>query len=171
MTAASELANHLHGVPVGKSSFEVYCDCHHETPQAVDFEESVQYEYFRVGETMELFDGLPIVGIWAPDLLRCDSCTIEALQDPTAGYGEALVEVDIAWRNDQRVIDAGDIAVLDHSPVDEGEDPPTVPTSVIETVFQQREWGLLQRSRIAAHAGQLREQGMDELADSLEQDL
>lgn len=171
MPAVPELATHIHGVPIGRSSFEVYCDWFHETPQPVDFAAPVQYECFRVGESIELFDGLPIVGIWAPDLLRCDDCTIEALQDPTAGYGEALVEVDITWRNDQRVIDAGDISVLDYSPLEEGADPPAVPKSLIDTVFQRRDWGMLRRSRIAEHAIHFREHGADELADTLEGNL
>jgi len=41
--------------------------------------------------------------------LRCADCERETLPEPTDGYAEALVELDIGWDRDQRVLDASEL--------------------------------------------------------------
>lgn len=171
MTTKADLGDQLHGVPIGASSLEVYCDCFHDVPNAVDMDRAVQYECYRVGDEMTIFDGLPIFGIWAPDLLRCRECERESLGEVTDGYGEALVELDIARAGGRYVLDTRELAVLDHSPIDDGVEPPGVPESLFERICQRRDWGALRRSRYTAMIDEARENGRHEFADNLERGL
>jgi hypothetical protein len=171
MDVASVLADQLHGWPIGRGSVDIVCDRPHRPPRAIDTDQRVQYECCRVGDSMTVFQEFPIVGMWQPDLLRCPDCEIEALEDPTDGYGEALVELDISWQNQQRVLDASDLTLLDYSPVEEGTDPPKIPGSVLQTAIEKRDWGALRRSRLRTQIDELRKRGADDMADTIERRL
>lgn len=171
MTLQSELVDYLHGVPIGASSLEVYCDCIHDIPAAIDTDARVQYECIRIGEAMEIFEAFPIFDVWAPDLLRCPECERASLEEPTDGYGEALVELDIARSNGRYLLDASDLTLLDHSPVDEGVEPPAFPKSVFETICEQKDWGALRRSRYTTMVDRAREKGNHEVANNLARGL
>lgn len=171
MDIASVLADRLHGWAIGRGSVDVVCDRPHQPPRAIDLDQQVQYECCRVGESMTVFQEYPIVGEWHPDLLRCPDCEIESLEDPTDGYGEALVELDITWQNQQRALDTSDLTILDYSPVNEGTDPPKIPGSMLQTAIRKRDWGALRRSRLRTQIDELRKRGADEVADAIEQQM
>lgn len=171
MALSATLQQALHGVPVGRGSVDVVCDLPHETPAAVADDGLVQYECIRVGESMTIFEGMPFVGPWLPDLLRCSDCEIASLEDPTDGYGEALVEVGLGWAGGQRVIDASSLRVLEYSPVDEGTDPPMLPVSMLKTTLERRDPGMLRRSRLRISIESLRKRDATELAATIESAL
>ncbi|QLD87056.1 hypothetical protein HWV23_15435 [Natronomonas halophila] len=172
MDVASVLTDQLHGWPIGRGSVDVVCDIPHEAPRAIDCDRRVQYECCVVGDSMTVFEGYSIIGVWHPDLLRCPDCEIESLPDPTNGFGEALVELDITWQNQQRVLDTHDLTVLDYSPVDEGTEPPRgIPWTVLQTAIKRGDWGTLRRSRLRRQMKQYRQRGAEDLADAIEQRL
>lgn len=167
MNLETAIATEIHGAPIGRSSIEVYCDQYHDPPKPVDFERRIQYECIRFGDSLPVPDEVGSLWTWAPDLLRCADCEINSLGEPTAGYGEALVEIDVGWSHQQRVIDARDITVLDHSPVDEGADPPSVPKAILKTMAERPDWGFLRRSRLAHEIEICRKKGNEDIADAI----
>lgn len=171
MVSAATIAEHIPGLPSNEGAVAPVCDCPHEPPQAVDYDRHVQYECVRIGNSMPFLEPLPQRGRWLGDLLRCADCEIESLQDPTSGYGEVLLELDIAWHADHLVNDARDLEVLDHSPVDVGRDPPNVPREVALDVYERHDGGLLRRSRLADYVFTLRRGNRDEQADAIDQQL
>jgi hypothetical protein len=171
MDVASVLADRLHGWPIGRGSVDIVCDIPHESPRAIDCDRRVQYECCLVDESMTVFQDFSIIGMWHPDLLRCPDCEIESLEDPTDGYGEALVELDITWQNQQRVLDTHDLTLLDYSPVDDGTDPPPIPSVSVQSAIRRRDWGVLRRSRLRRQIEGFRNRGADDLADAIEQGL
>lgn len=173
MSLRDELATALHGVPTGRGGLEVVCDLYHEIPEPVDTAERVQYECIRVDESVTIFGrlGYPCYDMWTPDLLRCRDCERESLSMPTDGFEEALVTLDLHWTGDQHILDTRDLTLLDHSPVDDGQDPPDVPLSVLETVVETRDPGYLRRSRVDRAIDYFRENDNDDLADLLEPQL
>lgn len=166
-----EIASQIHGTPLGAASSQIHCDGFHERPRTVDPEGRVQYECIRVGESMTNLRAFGVPEGWGPDLLRCPDCEIEALELPTDGYAEALVEVDIDHSGASYVIDATDLTLLDYSPVDEGEDPPKMPVSFFQTMIAQQDFGGLRRSRLAPSVPVYREHGADLLAELIEDSL
>lgn len=81
------------------------------------------------------------------------------------------LELAITWHDDHLVFDARDLAVLDHSPVDEGREPPAVPAAVAMDVYEKHDPGLLRRSRLADYVWTLRREHRTEQADATEQQL
>lgn len=171
MDSAATIAEHIHGYPINEGAVDPLCDCPHDSPRPIDYDRRVQYECVRIGDSMPLLEPLPHRGRWIGDLLRCEDCEIDSLQDPTDGYGEVLLELDIAWHDDHLVLDARDSEVLDHSPVEEGRDPPKVPMAVATDVYEKHDPGLLRRSRLADYVFTLRRENRDDLADAIEQRL
>ena len=173
MSLEAELSAALDGVPIGRGSLKVVCDLPHEIRKPVDTEDSVQYECIRVDDSVTIFGrfGYDPYDIWTPDLLRCPDCEIESLSEPTDGYEEALVTLDIRWDGDHHVLDARDLDIIDHSPVDHGRDPPNVPLAAIKPMLQRGDPGALRRSRMERSIDRYREKGNDELADLLESQL
>lgn len=90
-----EIASQIHDEPIGATSSRIHCDGIHNSPQPVEPSARVQYECIRVGESMTNLRAFGILEGWGPDLLRCPDCEFEALDLPTDGYAEALVEVDV----------------------------------------------------------------------------
>ena len=162
MGLAAEIRRDVHGVPINHGSVDVVCDQPHAIPRAVDCEGPVQYELAKVGESLTILEGLPIVGVWVPDLLRCADCEVDSLADPTDGYAEALVEVEIGWHAGQRVLDASELRVLEYSAEAEWTDPPPIPDWVLQSALQERDGGALRRSRLATQAELLRERSGNE---------
>ena len=173
MQLHDELREALDGVPIGRGSLQVVCDLPHSVPKAVDVDDRVQYECIRIDEAQTIYArvGYPCYDVWIADLLRCADCEIESLSAPTKDYDEALVELDIGWDGEQHVLDASDMTVLDYSPADDGVDPEGVPTSLVQTMLDRRDPGMLRRSRMARSATRLRERGAEELATQIEAQL
>ena len=173
MSLERELSAAIHGSPVGQNIGDVVCDLPHEPPRPVDPTRRVQYECIRLDDSVTAYEGVRDAwyGEWAPDLLRCPDCEIAALEAPTDGFDEALVEVAIAQADGVYTIDAQDLRVLDYSPADAGQDPPPVPGSIFRASLQQQDAGALRRSRLSRQVEWLRQQGADELAQTIEDGL
>lgn len=171
MSLETTLADRFDGEPIGRGTVDVVCDCPHEIPRPVDCSRRVQYECIRVGESLTIFGDSPVVGQWGLDLLRCADCEVAELQEPTDGYEEALLRVDIRHDGDQYVLDTSTLTVIDHSPVDAGTDPPAVPVPLVQTMADQGDCGALRRSRLRQIIPQLRRQGGNEVADVIETEL
>ncbi|MFQ3318090.1 MAG: hypothetical protein ACI80F_000137 [Natronomonas sp.] len=121
MSLEKNLSSVIHGISVNRAGVDVVCDLPHEVPQPVDTDQRVQYECIRVDNSVTVFKGIcdDRYDSWAPDLLRCSDCERDELEEPTDGFGEALVEVDIGVVDGTYVIDASELHVLDYSPADE----------------------------------------------------
>lgn len=166
-----EIASQIHGTSLGADSSQIHCDGFHGRPRTVDPGTRIQYECIRVGESMTNLRKFDVPDVWGPDLLRCPDCEIEALELPTDGYAEALVEVDIDHSGESYVIDATDLTLLDYSPVDEGEDPPKVPMGVFAMLIETRDFGAFRRSRLAPSLSTLRDNGATTMAEFIEDSL
>ena len=164
----STLADRFDGEPTGRGTVEIVCDCPHELPCAVETDRRVQYECIRPGESLTMFEGSPIIGEWGLDILRCADCEVTALPEPTAGFGEALIRTALVQTAEGYVLETDDLAVLDHSPVDDGAELPSVPQSVRQSIDKRNDPGAFRRSRLRALLPHLRRKGGDELADTLE---
>lgn len=173
MQLDDELSAALDGIPIGRGSLQVLCDLPHEIPKAVDVDERVQYEVIRIDEALTIYEraGYSCYDIWMADMLRCSECEIESLTDPTQDYDEALVELDIRRDGDGYVLDASDLTVLDYSPVDDGAEAGGVPLSLLKTMLDRRDPGMLRRSRMARMAQGHRERGQEEAAAEIEAGL
>lgn len=168
MGIAATIAEQIHGIPINTGGIDPVCDCEAESPTAVNYDDEVQYECLRIGDSLRLFEPLPHGGRWVADLLRCEGCEIESLGEPTEGFGEALVELDLTWHNDQLVLDTRELTLLDYSPVDEGRELPELPQPVVDSIFQNDDPGVIRRSRLIRSSDFYRRCGFDRLVDDLE---
>ncbi|WP_336135351.1 hypothetical protein [Natronomonas amylolytica] len=168
-----DIATALDGLEIGCESGEVICDHPHEGPQSVDVERRVQYECIRIDESISVFEtfGVDCYDVWLPDLLRCSDCEIETLSTPTAGFDEALVDLDVTWNGTEYVLDTKELTVIAYSPRDEGEAPPSVPAPLVTPMIERGDPGGIRRSRIERMVPELRAEGAVELADVLDAEL
>ena len=141
------LQRELHGEMVGRNG-QVLCDYPHSDATRIDPETRICYEAIRVDDLTLPPPMTPSSDEWVLDAARCPAHAVETLQYPTDGYDEALLSLELTRVSEEAlVVDGPSIELVDHAPADEGQDPPGVPLSVIETQDRGNDWGIFRLAR------------------------
>lgn len=125
-----ELREDLHGATLGDA---VACD-YHQRPMEIPTDAALLAEAIRIvdhPQLTELPDG------WVIDAARCDDHAVEALEEPTRGFEEALVHLPLTVSNDVvsvSVPDSDAVRVLDFAPATEGCRPMVLDRPLLDAV-------------------------------------
>lgn len=126
-----ELHADIHAATLGEGG--VPCE-YHARPTVIPSYDSVLLECIRVVDHPQL--GTLPEG-WVIDAARCSDCSVAAIEAPTTGYEEALVQVPLTVLNEVVSVatpDVDDISVLGISPATEGCHPLVVDQQLLDAV-------------------------------------
>lgn len=163
----ADMRRDIHGIPVGDAHGQFLCDVAetHVQNRVIEHHSRVQYECIRVDDPPWLRYWEVVPREWLPDMARCADCERAELGQPTRGYEEALVEVDIAGSGTAMRLDASDLRLIDYSPAGEGIDLTVVPAALVKTATDAGDFGYIRVSRIQRQIASFAVQGFDEIAD------
>ncbi|MFD1586240.1 hypothetical protein ACFR9U_04550 [Halorientalis brevis] len=148
MELEERLRRELHGELVGRMGRQVLCDYPHSGATPIDPETRICYEAIRVGDLTVSPPLTPPPDGWVLDAARCPGHAVESLQSPTDGYDEALLSLELTpVAEEGYAVDGPSIELVEYSPADEGQDPPRLPLSVIQTQGHDNDWGIFRLAR------------------------
>jgi len=143
-TLESEIASLVQGSVTGGPSHAVRCD-YGDQPLSIEDRQTDECVPIVPHESV---DEHTLPEGWFDDTLRCRDCERSALDLPTRGYAEALVDVDLVTVDGVTVLDGDHLERVDTSSGDDGETVNGLPLPIRRNVIMTRDWVRLRWIRL-----------------------
>lgn len=172
MIQTATLQRDLHGEEIGLVGQRIFCDSCQSPANELDPTGPIRCEAIKIVDLASAQRRHNLPDGWLLDATRCREHAITALEHPTHGYGEALLDFRVTPVDDiGYVVDGPSLELLDHSPGDVGLYPiaPTVQDE--QNALANREYGIWRVGRHVAKLDTDRQHGVWPLSWQVESTL